>query len=134
MVIYIYTKNEIKAAAEAKKVTEQELNSGVCEVPSYDICNCVDENKSVIETNPNVTESPSKEESSNNSSNNKELVNINTATKEQLMSVSGIGESKALAIISYRTENGLFKSINDLLNVSGIGDSLFAKIKEFITV
>ena len=60
-------------------------------------------------------------------------VSINTATKEELMSLTGIGDSKAEDIIKYREENGLFKTIEDIKNVSGIGDSLFAKIKENIT-
>jgi competence protein ComEA len=60
-------------------------------------------------------------------------VNINTATKEELMTVTGIGESKAIAIIDYR-KNNKFNSIEDIMNVSGIGESLFAKIKEYITV
>jgi competence protein ComEA len=60
-------------------------------------------------------------------------VNINTATKEQLMSISGVGESKAIAIIEYRNSNR-FNTIEDIMNVSGIGESLFAKIKEYITV
>ena len=54
--------------------------------------------------------------------------------KEELMTLSGIGESKAKAIISYRSENGLFKSIDDIKNVTGIGDSIFAQIKENITI
>ena len=62
------------------------------------------------------------------------LVNINTASKEELLTITGIGDSKAEAIISYREENGDFKAIEDIKNVSGIGDSLFEKIKEFITV
>ena len=61
------------------------------------------------------------------------LVNINTASKEELMTLTGIGESKALDIISYRDNNGLFNDISDITKVSGIGDSLYAKIKDFIT-
>ena len=49
------------------------------------------------------------------------------------MTLTGIGDSKAEDIIKYREENGLFKTIEDIKNVSGIGDSLFAKIKENIT-
>lgn len=60
------------------------------------------------------------------------LININTASKEQLDSLSGIGESKALAIIEYRKENK-FNVIEDLMNVSGISESLFNKIKDEIT-
>ena len=64
----------------------------------------------------------------------KELISINKASKEELMSISGLGESKAEAIIKYREENGEFKTIEDIKNVSGIGDSLYEKIKERITV
>lgn len=65
--------------------------------------------------------------------NNETLININTATKEELMTLSGIGETKALAIISYR-EKTPFTSIEDIKNVSGIGDSTYNEIKNYITV
>ena len=68
-----------------------------------------------------------------NISKENKLVNINTCTKEELLTLSGIGESKANAIISYREENGGFKTIEDLLNVSGIGNSIYEKIKNYIT-
>ncbi len=61
-------------------------------------------------------------------------VNINKATKEQLQSLSGIGESTANKIIQYRKENGNFNKIEDLKNVPGIGDSKFEAIKDSITV
>ena len=61
-------------------------------------------------------------------------VNINTATKEELQSLSGIGESTASKIITYREENGKFKTIEDIKNVSGIGDAKFESIKNQITV
>ena len=62
------------------------------------------------------------------------LININTATKEQLMTLKGIGESRAEDIIAYRESNQGFKSIEDIMNVSGIKDALFNKIKDNITV
>ena len=65
---------------------------------------------------------------------NSSLVNINTATIKELLSITGIGESKASNIVKYREENGNFSSIEDIKNVSGIGDSLFEKIKKYITV
>ena len=68
----------------------------------------------------------------NSESNSK--VNINTATAEQLETLNGIGESLAAAIIAYREENGNFSSIEDIKNVSGIGDSKFEKIKDYISV
>ncbi|SDB16000.1 helix-hairpin-helix domain-containing protein [Eubacterium oxidoreducens] len=61
-------------------------------------------------------------------------VNINSATKEELMTLSGIGEAKAQAIITYREENGLFSAVEDLVNVSGIADGTLNKIKDSIKV
>ena len=61
------------------------------------------------------------------------LVNINTATKEQLMTLNGIGAVKAQAVIDYRQENGGFYSIDEMMQISGIGEKTFEKIKQFIT-
>ena len=61
-------------------------------------------------------------------------VNINTAGKEELMTLSGVGETRADAIIAYRTENGRFASIEEIMNISGIKEGLFGKIKDKITV
>lgn len=72
--------------------------------------------------------------SDNSESKTNKKVSINTATKEELMNLSGIGESRAIDIINYRNENGLFKSIEDLKQISGIGDKLFEKIKDKITI
>jgi len=60
-------------------------------------------------------------------------ISINTASKEELMTLPGIGEAKAISIISYREEHGSFEKIEDIMQVSGIGESVFAKIKENIT-
>lgn len=61
-------------------------------------------------------------------------VNINTASKEELMTLSGIGESKASQILSYREENGFFQKTEDIMNISGIKEGVFGKIKDRITV
>lgn len=61
-------------------------------------------------------------------------VNINTADTAELTTVSGIGESRAQAIIDYREKNGGFHSIEDIKNVEGIKDGLFSKIKDKITI
>jgi competence protein ComEA len=63
-----------------------------------------------------------------------EKININTASVEELDKLPGIGPSIAGAIIDYRTANGPFKQIEDINEVKGIGDALFAKIKEQITI
>ena len=68
----------------------------------------------------------------NSSSNN--LININTATLDELMTLSGIGESKAKAIIEYRNTNGNFQKIEDIVNVSGISETIYDKIKNYITI
>lgn len=60
-------------------------------------------------------------------------ISLNTATKEQLMTLPGIGESKALAIIEYRNNN-LFKSIEEITNIKGIGNSIYESIKQYITI
>jgi competence protein ComEA len=60
-------------------------------------------------------------------------VNINTATKEELESLEGIGPVKSQAIIDYRTKNGPFKSLEDVKKVDGIGDKTFEKMKPDIS-
>ena len=61
-------------------------------------------------------------------------VNLNTATLEQLDALPGVGPSTAQKIIDYRTANGGFKSVDDLNNVSGIGDVRFEALKDLVTV
>lgn len=61
-------------------------------------------------------------------------VNLNTATREELMGLAGIGAAKAEDIVEYRTKAGAFAAIEEIMNVSGIGAAMFEKIKEHITV
>ena len=75
---------------------------------------------------------PSLKEHEENTSN--KLININTCSKEDLLTLNGVGSSKADKIIEYRNQFGYFKTIEDIKNVSGIGDSAFEKIKDYITV
>ena len=111
MVIIVYSKQEVIDFAKTKEVEKQvELK---CENAYETLVN-----EACIKTEENTTNSK---------------INLNTATKEQLMTLSGIGEAKAEDIIKYR-EKEPFKSIEDIKKVSGIGDSLFAKIKENITI
>lgn len=115
MVIIIYTKDEVKNSNIVDtviKVVEKE-----CVCPNIKNDGCLN-----TEIKDNI---------SNNENNS--LVNINTASVEELQTISGIGESKAKSIIEYRKNNGLFKSIEDIKNVEGIGDKLYETIKVYIT-
>ena len=67
-------------------------------------------------------------------SNKNQVLNINKATKEELQTLQGIGESTADKIITYRKENGNFKQIEDIKNVPGIGDAKYENIKDKISV
>ncbi|MBQ7240342.1 MAG: helix-hairpin-helix domain-containing protein [Bacilli bacterium] len=92
-------------------------------------------NKNSFTTTTKVTELNDvkiKEEKQEKYTNNG-LVNINTASKEELMTLNGIGESKANSIIEYRKTNK-FNTIEDIMNVSGIGEKFFEQIKNYITV
>ena len=109
MTIIIYSPSEINEYASIKNELERKL----------EICEITLKNKACIKENDNK--------------NQDNLVNINIATKEELMSLNGIGESKAKAIIEYRKSN-TFEKIEDIMNVDGIGENLFESIKSNITV
>ena len=86
---------------------------------------------------PNINDEESEGEtiiSSTINTNKDNKININTANSAELDSLSGIGPSKAEAIIKYREENGNFKTIEEIKNVTGIGEGLFEKFKENITI
>lgn len=108
MVIYVFSKSEMSKMNNTVK-TDTACTTNII---NYDNC---------ITTEKNATETSTS------------LVNINTASKEELMTVSGIGASKADSIIAYRIKTP-FSKIEDIMNVSGIGESLFDKIKKYITV
>lgn len=69
-----------------------------------------------------------------NKANNNSLININTATKEELKSLNGIGDALSQRIIDFREQNGAFSDIESIKNVSGIGEKKFEGIKDYITV
>ena len=115
MVIIIYTKDEVKNSNIVDTVIKIVEKDCVC--PNIQNDGCLN-----TEVKDNIT---------NNE--NSSLININTATKEELMTIKGIGESKADSIIKYREENGNFKTIEDIKNIEGIGDKLYETIKIYIT-
>jgi len=81
-----------------------------------------------------VTESASSGSASSGSANPQGLVNINTASLAELDTLPGIGPATAQKIIDYRESNGSFSTIEDIINVSGIGQAKFDKIKNMITI
>ena len=72
------------------------------------------------------------EEESNNDLNNK--ISLNNASLDELMTLDGIGEKKAQAIIDYRNKNNGFKSVEEILEVDGIGSTTYEKIKDRLTL
>lgn len=144
MVIYVYTNYEYNAILNERKENTKkviETKDTVCSCPDVDISSCIDKKASIITSDENNSssdnnkeEKPNEEVKTNETDNSKSKVNINTASKENLMSLSGIGEAKAQKIIDYRSENGLFTSIEQIKSVNGISEKLFEQIKEFITI
>lgn len=119
MVVIIYTNEEVKNVNQPDTVIKVVEKECVCPEIKNDACINLDDTES------------------NNNQNNEEennKVNINKATLEELLTISGIGESKAKSIIEYRIQNGEFKQIEDIMDVSGIGEALYEKIKNYIKV
>ena len=110
MVIIVYSKEEIK-----------EMNKEIECPPCNDVCVTKEDEKALLEEKETEEKITGK-------------VNLNEADIEALQTLDGIGEVKAKAIIDYRDKNGPFKQIEDIKNVSGIGDSVYEKIKDNITV
>ena len=113
MVIIVYSKDEVKDFKKTKELEQQVQN------------NCIQKDENALKNDACITNQETLQSTK---------ISINNATIEQLMTLPGIGESKAKEIIDYRTTNGPFTSIEDLKNIPGIGESIFAKIKENITL
>ena len=137
-VIKVYTEKQISNMNVTFEVKEE------CECPTQDIIDCAgasiieDSSNDVDDNHDNVIENDIKEEikeevkEEQNTEQSDNKISINVGTKEELMTLNGIGESKALAIIAYREKNGSFKTLEDIMNVSGIGEAAFSKIKDYI--
>ena len=121
MIIIVYSNDEVnKFKEEEKQIIYIEYK---CECPDNINDSCITESD-IVNTN-GVKEEKEVDESS-------VLISINNATKEELMTLPGIGESKADNIIKYIEENGNFETLEDIMNVSGIGESAYSKIKDYI--
>ena len=128
MVIIIYTKEEVKKATEPNQIIKYVDKKCICPEIKNDACinNSTKKESSTSSINKDITDSKDNKKDV--------IINLNTATLEELQTLSGIGESKAEAIIQYREEHGGFQSIEELKDVPGIGDSLYEKIKDSITI
>ena len=113
MVIIIYSKDEVKDFKKTKEL-EQQVQ-----------IQCIQKDENSLKNDACIS-------TNTNQSTNK--VSINNATKEELMTLPGIGESKAKDIIDYRNTNGPFKKIDDLKNIPGIGENVYNNLKENITL
>lgn len=114
MLIVIMTNTEIEAAIANQELVQRQSSEVVTattqkEIIGYDSCYGAE-------------------------SNNLNLVSINNASRDELMTLSGIGEVKANDIVSYREANGGFESLEELMEVNGIGEATFNKIKADITL
>ena len=112
MVIIIYSEQEVRDFEKTKEIEKQVEEK------------CVQKDENSLKNDSCII----------NSTIPSGKVNINTASIEELMTLNGIGEAKANDIIKYRETNGNFETIEDIKKIEGIGDSIFAKIQEDITV
>ncbi len=128
MVIIIYSKDEVKKYSKTKEKEQEKLCICDKEELKNDACIKEEQINNDNQEPSNTIDNQEQEIQSNT------LININKASKEELMTISGIGESKAISIIKYREEIGLYQKIEDIMNVSGIGEALYQKIKDYITV
>ena len=134
MVIIIYSKKEVENFTKTKEI--EQLKEKNCNQKQNNIKNdsCVTEDKKETQTN---TQKP-KEETQTNTQKAKEeiqvpsIININTASLEELTTLKGIGEQKAQKIIEYRKKTP-FNTKEQIMEVSGIGKSIYDKIKDNIT-
>jgi len=127
MVIIIdFKKEEEKEEITCPSVNEESNQDNIDKEP-------IENDTLIDETKEEINNDVSLDNESNNDNNSNSKISLNTATKEELMTLPGIGESKALDIIEYRN-NSLFKSIEEITNIKGIGNSIYEKIKEFITI
>ena len=123
MVIYVYTNNQVKSMGIKEEIKEE------CKCPTIDTSICAGSNIIVSDKDDSTII-----EGNTTNQENSNKVSLNKASKDELMTLSGVGESKALAIIEYRDNNGGFKALEDIMNVSGIGEALYNKIKDYITL
>lgn len=129
MVIIIYSNEQVdKFKNEDKQIIYVEYE---CVCPDNKNDACINK-EDTVNTNGIKDNQDNNSDNKENSDNKDNLVSINTGSLEELMTLTGIGESKAKLIIEYREKNGLFENLEDIMNVSGIGEKAYSKIKDSI--
>lgn len=116
MVVVIYTKEEIEKMKKGNTAIKYIDKECVC--PKLENDSCINE---VIYNSDGIIISTGK-------------ISLNSGSLEEFMTLPGIGESKALSIIKYRDDNNGFSEIKDIINVKGIGTSIYEKIKDYLTL
>ena len=119
MVIIIYSNYEVENFKRTKELEKSLINSCINGYESLKNDACIDDSDT---------------EGDDDNDNDNSKVSLNNSSKEELMTLTGIGEKKALDIIEYREKNNGFKNIEDIKNIKGIGDSIFDKIKDRLTL
>ncbi|MDD2377892.1 MAG: helix-hairpin-helix domain-containing protein [Bacilli bacterium] len=116
MVVIIYNKEEIKEMVKGNTSIKYIEKECICPMLENDGCfdNYITNEESII--------------------NDTGKISLNTATIEELLTLPGIGETKAKSIIKYREEVGSFKNIEEIMNIKGIGKSTFEKFKDYLTL
>lgn len=126
MVIIIYTKEEVEKYSKEEEIVKVIDKECVCPKITNDAC--------INSANNDSNDSKKEDTTDKGNAVTNAKINLNSASLEELQTLTGIGESKAKAIIDYRNEHGKFSNIEEIKEVSGIGESLYEKIKEDITV
>lgn len=114
-VIFVYTKEEVEEMRQGSTSVKYIERECVC--PKVDNAACID---NIISDSESVINKSGK-------------VSLNTATLEELLTIPNIGESKAKLIMEYRQKTP-FAKIEDIMNIKGIGNGIFEKIKDYITI
>ena len=146
--VVIYVTGAVKSPGVVELNSNQRLKDAIelvggftedADIGSINLAEFVKDEQHYVVTKIGETPSPQTVSSNTgtttpNGAKNNALININTATKEELKSLNGIGDALSQRIIDFREQNGAFSDIESIKNVSGIGEKKFEGIKDYITV
>lgn len=142
-IVFVFIRNAFPTAEKSVVIENADISSQA-EIPLKNASVSQDEISSLGESSDLLIIKESSQSSSDERDNSAAIsasepnvskkININTAPASELVRLKGIGEVKAAAIIKYRNENGGFKSVDELINVSGIGKKTLEKIRDYVTV